>query len=74
MVFTEFKGKDGDRVKNDFIKPKVIAWTQEVTARYPVTDIFGDKRTEINNELDVYLNRSSTSTASLRKREYTHWS
>lgn len=55
MVFTEFKGKDGEKVKNEFIKPKVIAWTQEVTARYPVTDIFGDKRTEINNELDVYL-------------------
>lgn len=54
-VFIEFKGKDGEKVKNDFIKPKVIAWTQEVTARYPVTDVFGDKRTEINNALDVYL-------------------
>lgn len=36
-------------------KPKVIAWTQEVSANYPVTDIFGDKRTEINAELDTYL-------------------
>lgn len=54
-VFIEFKGKSGDKVKNDFIKPKVVAWTQEVTARYPVTDIFGDKRTEINNQLDIYL-------------------
>lgn len=54
-TFTTFKGKSGEEIKNTFIKPKVIAWTQEVSARYPVTDIFGDKRTEINAELDIYL-------------------
>lgn len=55
MIFTNFKGKDGEDVKNDFIKPKIKAWTQEVSAEYPVTDIFGDKRTEINAQLDEYL-------------------
>ena len=55
QTFVMFKGKSGTEVKNDFIKPKVKAWTQEVTAKYPVTDIFGDKRTEINAELDVHL-------------------
>lgn len=54
-TFTEFKGKSGETIKDTFIKPKVIAWTQEVSANYPVTDIFGDKRTAINAELDVYL-------------------
>lgn len=54
-IFTTFKGKSGEEVKNTFIKPKIIAWTQEVSATYPVTDIFGDKRTQINAELDVYL-------------------
>lgn len=54
-TFVMFKGKSGEVVKDTFIKPKVIAWTQEVSAKYPVTDIFGDKRTEINAELDVYL-------------------
>lgn len=54
-VFTTFKGKSGEEVKDEFIKPKIVAWTQEVSANYPVTDIFGDKRTEINAELDVYL-------------------
>lgn len=33
----------------------MIAWTQEVTAKYPVTDLFGDKRQEFNEALDVYL-------------------
>ena len=54
-TFTMFKGKSGEEIKNSFIKPKIIAWTQEVSANYPVTDIFGDKRTAINAELDVYL-------------------
>ena len=54
-TFTMFKGKSGEEIKDTFIKPKIIAWTQEVTANYPVTDIFGDKRTAINAELDVYL-------------------
>ena len=54
-TFVTFKGKSGEEIKDTFIKPKIIAWTQEVSATYPVTDIFGDKRTEINAELDVYL-------------------
>ena len=54
-TFTMFKGKSGEEIKTTFIKPKIVAWTQEVSANYPVTDIFGDKRTKINAELDVYL-------------------
>lgn len=54
-TFVMFKGKSGEVIKDTFIKPKVMAWTQEVSANYPVTDIFGDKRTTINAELDVYL-------------------
>lgn len=54
-TFVTFKGKPGETIKDTFIKPKVIAWTQEVSANYPVTDIFGGKRTQINAELDTYL-------------------
>lgn len=54
-TFTTFKGQSGESVKNTFIKPKMRAWTQEVTAKYPVTDVFGDKRQELNEALDVYL-------------------
>ena len=54
-TFIRFKGQSGETVKNTFIKPKMIAWTQEVTAKYPVTDVFGDKRQELNEALDVYL-------------------
>lgn len=55
QTFTMFKGRSGEEIKDTFIKPKIIAWTQEVSANYPVTDIFGDKRTDINAQLDSYL-------------------
>ena len=54
-TFTMFKGASGEEIKKDFIKPKIMAWTQEVSANYPVAEIFGDQRTVINNELDVHL-------------------
>lgn len=54
-TFIKFKGQSGNTVKDTFIKPKMRAWTQEVTAKYPVTDVFGDKRQELNEALDVYL-------------------
>lgn len=52
-----FKGQSGETVKDKFIKPKMSAWTQEVTAKFPVTDVFGDKRQELNEELDTYLKK-----------------
>lgn len=54
-TFILFKGQNGKTVKDTFIKPKMKAWAQEVTAKYPVTDVFGDKRQELNEALDVYL-------------------
>lgn len=54
-TFVMFKGQSGKSIKDTFIKPKMRAWTQEVTAKYPVTDVFGDKRQELNEALDVYL-------------------
>lgn len=54
-TFVKFKGRSGEDIKDTFIKPKIVAWTQEISANYPVTDIFGDQRTKINAELDVYL-------------------
>ena len=54
-TYVRFKGREGDTVKSDFIKPNIISWTKEVTAKYPVTDILGDKRASLNIEVAEYL-------------------
>ena len=54
-VFTQFKGKSGEEVKDSFIKPNVISWTKEVVSRYKVADMLGEKRADINAEITEYL-------------------
>lgn len=56
-TFKTFKGQSGESIKTTFIKPKIKAWSQEVSANYPVADIFGDQRTAINAELDTHLKK-----------------
>lgn len=55
QTFTRFKGRSGKELLDSFIKPNVISWTKEVTAKYPVTDILGEKRAELNTVLCEYL-------------------
>lgn len=54
-VFTRFRGQSGKEVRDSFIKPNIVSWTKEVIARYPVSDILGAKRSEVNTALTEYL-------------------
>lgn len=54
-LFTKFKGQSGKEVRDSFIKPNIISWTKEVTAKYPVTDILGDERANLNSAVSEYI-------------------
>lgn len=54
-LFTRFKGRSGKDMLTTFIKPNVMAWTKEVTAKYYVTEILGEKRQALNGVLSDYL-------------------
>ena len=54
-VFNRFKGQSGKEVRDNFIKPNIISWTKEVTARYAVSDIIGAERASVNEALTEYL-------------------
>lgn len=54
-LFTKFKGQSGKEVRNTFIKPNIISWVKEVTAKHPVTEILGDGRANLNVELSSYI-------------------
>ena len=54
-LFTRFKGQSGKEVRDSFIKPNIIFWTKEVTAKYPVTDILGDERANLNIAVSDYI-------------------
>lgn len=54
-TFNRFKGQDGRDIEETFIRSKLKAWAGEVSATYPVTDIFGDKRSELNNMVQTHV-------------------
>ena len=55
QLFTRFKGQSGKEVRDTFIKPNIISWVKEVTAKYPVTDILGDERANLNIAVSDYV-------------------
>ena len=56
-LFTRFKGQSGKDVRDSFIKPNIISWTKEVTAKYPVTEILGNERANLNIALSEYISQ-----------------
>ena len=55
QLFTRFKGQSGKEVRNTFIKPNIISWVKEVTAKYPVTEILGEERANLNIAVAQYV-------------------
>lgn len=54
-IFTRFKGRSGKEMLTTFIKPNIMTWTKEVTAKYYVTEILGESRSKLNQDLSDYL-------------------
>lgn len=54
-TYTRFKGQDGDKIEDSFIKGKIKSWSQEVTATFPVLDIYGSRRADLNKALYDHL-------------------
>ena len=56
-LFSRFKGQSGREVRDSFIKPNIISWTKEITAKYPVTEILGEERANLNIALSEYIKK-----------------
>lgn len=55
ILFTRFKGQSGKEVRDSFIKPNIISWVKEITAKYPVTEILGEERANLNIAVSEYV-------------------
>ena len=55
-LFKMYRGKEGKRLLEEVMQPKIVPWTEEVTTTYSVTDIYSsDKRIEINQAINKHL-------------------
>jgi regulator of protease activity HflC (stomatin/prohibitin superfamily) len=50
-LFTKFRGQDGEDIANSYIKMKMKAWSGEVTSKFSVLEIYGEKRAELNQQV-----------------------
>ncbi len=53
-TFTRFKGQKGKEIEQTFIKGKMKAYATEVSSKFSVLDIYGEKRSSLNKELYEY--------------------
>ncbi|MGM9985808.1 MAG: SPFH domain-containing protein [Bacillaceae bacterium] len=50
-VFTRFKGKDGEVIEQQFIKPKLKAVANNVSTQFKVLDVYSEGRPELNTAI-----------------------
>lgn len=50
-IYRDFRGKSTEEINRTFIRGKMKSWAAEVTSKYTVSDIYGDKRNQVNTEL-----------------------
>lgn len=56
-VYTKWRGKSPDEIENSYIKARVKSICNEITSKYGVMDVYGEKRTEINTTVYEQLGK-----------------
>lgn len=51
-TYTRFRGQDAKEIEQTFMRGKLKTWTGEVTSTFSVIDIYGEKRTELNQAIE----------------------
>lgn len=54
-TYTEFRGKKPEYIEDTFIRAKMKSWSGEVSSQFALTDIYGEKRIELNNAVQSYV-------------------
>lgn len=50
-LFTRFRGRDGESIEKTYIRGKIKAYVNEVSAKFSVLEIYGEKRAQLNREV-----------------------
>lgn len=61
-VFTKFRGRKPRDIERSFMRGKIKAWTGEVTSKYTVIELYGEKRAQASKEV-----------AELMKTRFADW-
>ncbi len=53
-TFTKFKGQSGDKIEDTFMRGKLKTYVNDVSSKFSVLDIYGEKRTDLNAAILEY--------------------
>ena len=53
-TFTKFKGQDGEQIEKTFMRGKLKTYVSDVSSKFSVLDIYGEKRTDLNAAILEY--------------------
>lgn len=56
VTFSKFKGQDGKIIERNYIKVHIKAWAAEAACKFSVMDIYGSKRSELNQAVYKHIN------------------
>lgn len=54
-TYLEFRGKKPEYIEETFIRAKMKSWSGEVSSKFSLIDIYGEKRTELNKAVQEYI-------------------
>lgn len=54
-TYSEFRGKNPEYIEETFIRAKMKSWSGEVSSKFSLIDIYGDKRIELNKAVQDYI-------------------
>ena len=54
-TYNEFKGQSPKYIEDTFIRAKMKTWSGEVSSKFALVDIYGDKRTDLNKAVQDYV-------------------
>lgn len=54
-TYSEFRGKKPEYIEETFIRAKMKSWSGEVSSKFSLIDIYGEKRTELNKAVQEYI-------------------
>ncbi len=54
-LFTRFRGRNGKEIETTYIRGKMKAYANEVTAKFSVMEIYGEKRGDLNKAVFVHV-------------------
>ena len=57
-VYTKWRGKSPKEIEDTYIRARIKSAANEVTSQYGVMDVYGEKRTEINQKVYEHLSKT----------------